>query len=57
MSIGDVASLAAVVALIFAFAWLIDPALREEYRTARATGVPAIVAIPAAVAVALLNGC
>lgn len=57
MSFGDAASLGAIVALIFAFAWLIDGELREAYRTARAARVPAIVAIPAAVAAALLNGC
>ena len=57
MSIGDGISLGAVVALIAAFAWLIDPSLRDAYRTARATGVPVVVAIPTIVAAALLNGC
>ncbi len=57
MSLGDVPSLVAGAMLVFALAWLIDSGLREEYRAARAFGVPRIVAIPAAVVAACLNGC
>jgi len=57
VSSGDALSLGAIVALIFGLAWLIDSRLRGEYRDMRAAGTPRVVAIPAAVLAALINGC
>ena len=57
MSLGDAVSLAALVVLIFAVGWLLDPNLREGYRAMRAAGAPRILAVSAAVVVALFNGC
>ncbi len=59
MSFGAAMSLVVVAGLIFAATWVLNSELREAYRVVRAAGTPRPVAIPIAVALALLGvgGC
>jgi hypothetical protein len=57
MSFGDVMSLVAVGAIVSGVVWAFDSDFREAYQAVRASGVPTIVAAPAAIVLALLSGC
>ena len=57
MSFGDAMSLVAVATLTVVVVWAVDSDLREAYRAVRAAGVPATVAAPLAIVLAMLSGC